>query len=89
MGILLTDEEICNAANLLYWKEGHIWECCDCGAEDDWFRNIVRAQLKKVVELLGKEAFAEPQHIPQHGKTPVVICIDEDLWQSLLEEVKE
>ena len=44
---------------------------------------IDEIKRKELLERLEQEAFAEPQYIPQHGKTPVVICIDEDLWREL------
>lgn len=43
------------------------------------------AKIGEIFENLEKEQFAEPQHIPQAGREPVIICLTEADLQTLRE----
>ncbi len=66
------------------------------GKELENWKNSIKSAIKEaedersrqVIKLLETFAFAEPQPVPAHGRTPVIICIDVDEWQELQEELK-
>ena len=42
-----------------------------------------REERERILKEIGTNAFAEPQHIPQSGREPVIICLTVGDWQAL------
>jgi len=52
----------------------------------DFARASYLRGIKEVVEEIERERFAEPQHIPQSGKEPVIICLTESWLENFKKE---
>jgi len=50
---------------------------------------LCQKRIEQVFEEIEKERFTEPQHIPQAGREPIIICLTEETLQNIKAKIKE